>query len=280
MDTWDWTPFLRHGWRTIALTTAVVVVVTMAVTLVLAPVYQSTATLVIQPLTLEQPLGFPTATELNARSTGELIKSPGVAKRAAAAVGSGEGLGAAIEYRVIEDSNLIQITAEAGTPARASQAANAIARAYIDENAATLQAATEKSQDLLSKKLADLRTQIVKLQKEMAQARSSPGGTARVSALQDQISTLQSAYQQLLQSWQNLPASQMALATAVQLAAPAIPNSSPVRPRKPLNLLLSLIGGLFLGIAVARATEMIGPTPRHAAISHAHEGSGADNADE
>lgn len=256
MDSWDWIPFLQRRWRIIAVTMIIVVVATMAVTLVLAPMYQSTAILAVQPLTLDQPMGFPTAIELSARSAGELIKGANVARRAADALGTPAGdVGGALEFRVVEDSNLVQITAEAGSPRRAAQIANAMAQAYIDENTATLRNATAKGQELLSKKLTDLRKETAGLQEELAKARTSSAGTARIGALQDQITTLQAAYQQLLQNWQNLPSSEVALATAVQVASPATPDSTPVRPRRSLNLLLSIVGGFFLGVAVARALD-------------------------
>lgn len=261
MDTWDWIPFLRRRWATIGATMIAVVVVTMAVTLIVPPAYQSIATLSVQPITADNPMGFATAVQLGATSVGELVKSPNVQSRAARLLGTTpDSLGASLDYRVVEQSNLVEITAESGTPARAALVANAIARAYIDENAATLQTSAAQAQSMMQQKLASLRRQIAGLQAQLSAARTSPGGAAKVSALQDQIGSLQTGYQQLLQSWQNLPTNQMQLATAIQLSDPAQPNDSPVRPRPSLNLILSLVGGLFLGLAVARSLETARPT--------------------
>lgn len=260
MDTWDWMPFLRNNWPTIAATTAIVVLAAMAVTLVLSPVYQSTATLSVQPMTQEEPMGLPSASELAARNAGELIKGPNVIARASRKLGaSPSSLGATLDFRVAEATNLIAVSAEADDPARAAGVANAVASAFIEEYASALQDAARAAQDTLEKRLVDLRRQIARLQKDLAAVRTSPTRRARAVVLQDQITSAQAAYEQILQESQNVPASQMALATSIQLVAKAQPSTSPVRPRPILNLILSLVGGLFAGLAVARALKTTGP---------------------
>jgi len=257
MDTWDWIPFLRRRWRTIAITVLVVVVATLAVTLVLAPAFQSTATLAIQPLTLDNPLQTPSSAQLGAEAVGELVKSPNVMRLAARTLGrTPEALGASLDYRVIGKSNLVAITAETDNPLLAARIANAVAQAYIDENAAQLRSSSVQAQEMLQQKLSDQRLQIAELQRQLAQARKG-GDSAGVAALQDQIGSMQAGYEQVLQAWQNLPSSQVALSTQVQIADAARPNMSPVRPRPSLNLILGLVGGIFIGLAIGSLQDSV-----------------------
>lgn len=262
MDNWDWIPFIARNWKVILLTIVVVATIALAVTLSMPPVYSSTVTLTVEPLTLDQPLSFPTALEHGAVDVAELLKSPAVVKRAARMIGgSTEDVGANITVEIQDKSSLVKLTAEAGTPSRAASAANALAESYIEENAAMLSVAAQRTQDMLKRKLTDLKKQIAFLQKELAAARTRPNRRGRVAALQDQISSTQSGYEQLLQQWQNLPTSQVTLATAVHIAQRAEPNPSPVRPRPVLGVVLGVAGGFFLGLALARGLESVRPRP-------------------
>lgn len=255
MDTWDLMPFVRKRWKTILEVTAVVVLTTMAVTLVLAPVYQSMATLWVQPLTFDQPLPAPLTMQLGTKAAAELIKSPNVTRRAAKALGvSKSGLGGTIEYRVAEDTNLLEISVEADNPERAAKVANAVGQAYIDENVSVLAAQSVQIEKLLQDKLAALKRQDALLRKELGAARAA-GNATQVATLQDRISTSQISYQDVQEDLQALPANEMKMAAVFAFADKAVPNTSPVRPRPALNLILSLVGGLLVGLAVARVLE-------------------------
>ena len=245
---------MARRWRSIANVTVITVAVTMVITFVIAPSYRSTATLAIQPLTLDQPFGYSTSAELNARNVGELIKSPAVMNRAAKTLKKGE-LSGDFEYRVLENSGLIQVISVAKSPKIAADEANAVAGAFLAAYGQTLSANAKRVNVSLQKQLTSLREQIVANQAELAAARAVPGGAAKVGELQDQLDSLQTGYQNVLRQTQLLPAAQTMVSTQVILADRAIPEPEPVNPKPLLNLLLSLAGGLLLGIAYARATE-------------------------
>jgi capsular polysaccharide biosynthesis protein len=226
----------------------------MMITFVIAPSYRSTATLAIQPLTLDQPFGYSTSAELNARNVGELVKSPAVLNKAAKALKKGE-LSSDLEYRVLENSGLIQIIAVTKSPRMAADEANAIAGAFLVAYGQTLSANADRVQVSLQKQLASLREQIAAAQTELAAARAVPGGAAKVGELQDALDSLQTGYQNVLRQTQLLPAAQTMVSTQVIIADRAIPEPEQVSPKPLLNLLLAVAGGLLLGIAYARATE-------------------------
>lgn len=253
-DVWEWIPFLKRHARSIVLITVLTVAVTMVVSFVMPASYQSTATLVVQPLTQAEPLSFPSAEQLIAKNVGELLKSASVAKQAARSLNMIELKGQA-EYRVVESSGLIEIIVTANSPQEAAREANAIADAFIALNAASLNTAAEKAQSGLDAELASLRTRIAAAEDELAAARARPNSADAVTPLQDKVDALNTAYEGVLQDSQVVPASMTELATTVLVADRAIAELVPVSPRPALNLLLSILGGLLLGIAFARARE-------------------------
>lgn len=238
----------------IALLTVLTVAVTMAVTFIVPPTYQSIAILMVQPLVDGEPLANPTAVQLHARNMGELVKNPAVEKAAAEALGRAE-LEGEPEYRVTEGTGLVQIIVAGKSPEQAAKEANALAAAFIDEYVRMLEKITATSQRTIDAQLASLRKRIADTEKALADARQLPDGEAEVAALQDALDSLKTAYEGVLAESQQLPAARAVLATTIQQIVEAVPEPEPVSPRPLLNLALSVVGGLLLGIAYARATD-------------------------
>lgn len=254
MEVWDWWPFLKRRKKTILWICALVVLVTMAITFVIPPTYRSVATLNIQPLAQDQALSFPSASQMAAKNAGELVKSPAIALRAAKALKKSK-LDGTFEYRVPENSGLIMVTNDAGSPELAAEEANAVAAAFIAQNSDMVKASVARARASLESQLVRLRSEIAAKQKELADARSQPDNAAVVSGLQDELDSMQTGYEAVLQRGQILPATETLLVTSISIADEALPDSEPVSPQPVLNLILALAGGLLLGVAVARATE-------------------------
>jgi uncharacterized protein involved in exopolysaccharide biosynthesis len=208
----------------------------------------------VQPLVQPEPMAYPSAVQLGARNFGELVKSPAVALRAAKALKKAE-LEGVFDYRVAQDSSLLQVIADAGSPQGAADEANAVAEALVAMYSEQLQASSERTQKVLTAQLSDLRAQIRKTQADLAAARAQPGGEAKVAEVQDTLDSLQSGYEAVLQSWQVLPANKTLLSTSINVVDRALPDPEQVSPRPILNLGLAVVGGLLLGIALARATQ-------------------------
>jgi len=254
MDVWEWMPFLKRRKGSIALFTLLTVVATMVVTFAIPPTYKSTATLTVQPLTQSEPLAFSSSVELAARNFGELVKSPTVEQRAAKSIKQVKLKGKP-EYRVLENSGLIQATVVAGSPEQAALEANALAQTFILVNSESLQAGAENAQLGVDDQLARLRVRIKETEAALEAARKLPNGADAVTELQDKLDSLNTAYEGVLQDSQLLPSAETALATGLMLADKAVPEPKPVSPKPALNLILSIVGGLLLGIAFARFTE-------------------------
>lgn len=254
METWDWVPFLKRRKGSIALLTVLTVAVTMAVTFVIPPTYQSIAVLMVQPLTDGQPLANPTAVQLSARNMGELVKNPAVEKAAAEALGRAE-LEGEPEYRVTEGTGLVQIIVVGRSPEQSAKEANALAVAFIEEYTRMLEKMATSSQETIDEQLVLLRGQIADTETKLADARQLPDGEDEVAALQDTLDSLKTAYEGVLGESQQLPTARATLATTIQQSVEAVAEPEPVSPRPLLNLALAVVGGLLLGIAYARATD-------------------------
>ncbi len=254
METWDWVPFLKRRKGSIALLTVLTVAVTMAVTFVVPPSYQSIAVLMVQPLTDGQPLANPTAVQLSARNMGELVKNPAVERAAAEALGRAK-LEGKPEYRVTEGTGLVQIIVVGKSPEQSAKEANALAAAFIDEYTRMLGKMAASSQRAIEEQLTHLRQQISDTEARLEEARRSTDGEKEVDALQDMLDSLKTAYEGVLGESQQLPIARATLATAIQQIVEAVPEPEPVSPRPLLNLALAVVGGLLLGIAYARATD-------------------------
>lgn len=254
METWDWVPFLKRRWVSIAVITVLTVAVTMAVTFIVPPTYQSIAVLMVQPLTDGQPLANPTAVQLVARNMGELVKDPAVEKAAAKALGRAELQGEP-EYRVTEGTGLVQVIVVGTSPEESAKEANALAVAFINQNRAMLEKMTASSNATIEQQLASLRKQVADTEDKLNEARQVPDGEGQVETLQETLDSLKTAYEGVLFESQQLPKASAMLATTIQQIIEATPEPEPVSPRPVLNLALAIVGGLLLGIAYARATD-------------------------
>ena len=254
MEVWDWWPFIIRRSKTILTVTMLTVVVTMAVTFVMPATYRSGAILYVQPLSQEQVLSYPSATQLGARNAGELIKSVEVAKRAAKMLGKNK-LEGVVDFRVPEDTGLIEVLVDAQSPQMAADEANAIATSFIEFNADTVRTNVVAAQVSIEAQLETLTGQIAEKEAELATARSQPGGESEVAGIQDRLETLKTGYEGVLSRWQALPPAETLLVTSISLGDRALPIAEPVTPRPILNLLLAIVSGLLFGMAVARMTE-------------------------
>ncbi|MDZ4168697.1 MAG: Wzz/FepE/Etk N-terminal domain-containing protein [Coriobacteriia bacterium] len=254
METWDWVPFLKRRKVSIAVVTVLTVAVTMAVTFIVPPTYQSIAILMVQPLTDGQPLANPTAVQLVARNMGELVKNPAVEKAAAKALGRA-GLQGEPEYRVTEGTGLVQVIVVGTSPEQSAKEANALAAAFIMEKGRMLEKMTVSSNAMIEQQLASLRQQIADTEVKLNEARQVTDGEGEVDAIQESLDSLKTAYEGVLFESQQLPKARATLSTSIQQIVEAVPEPEQVSPRPALNLGLAIVGGMLLGIAYARATD-------------------------
>lgn len=204
------------------------------------PVYEAEANILVIPIPGEdailRSLGLISETSdpsLDVETAAQLIDTPEIATRAAELLGTDqtqEQILEAVLVQPVPESNIVAVTASAGTPDEASDLANAFANATVEERTAEL----------------DRRITGV-LPRLEAQIQTLPDGDARTE-LAAEVARLRT-----LQTGED---------PTVRFEIPATAPETPVSPRKVLTVVLATIAGLVLGIGGALAFRAFDPRLR------------------
>jgi capsular polysaccharide biosynthesis protein/Mrp family chromosome partitioning ATPase len=195
--------------------------------------YRSTVRLVLEEP--GNPLGTSNteAIQRELSTTESLLTTRRVLDRAVAEVGgiSREQLEDRVSSQVNDESNIIDVIAVDGDPARAAAIANGVAEAFITER-------TTLERDKLERARASLLAEIRAVQ-------GSPNSDVQIRAIRDRISELS-----------------VALASAgseLQIAERAEPSSAPASPRPFRNGILACVAALFVGVLFALGRDLLVP---------------------
>jgi capsular exopolysaccharide synthesis family protein len=145
----------------------------------------------------------------------------------------------------VGQSNVISVTANAPSPARAALIANTYARAFVSYSQSVTAANLTAAEAQLNLQIASLNTQAKALG-------SSPAVAAEVTVLLSQEATLKEQLTQL----------QVAGVTSggVEVVAPATAPSAPSSPQPARDALIGFFLGLIVGIGLAFAVEQLDDT--------------------
>ena len=194
-------------------------------------------------------LGLQQASQGLATTYATLLDSPSFLGRIAEDVGDGDlgpaALDASVDSAPVRDgedsTNLIEVSARAGT----AEAAQALADDVTD---ASLDALREDAAERTSEQQRDLEERVATLSDRIrelgAQAGSDPDAA-------DELASVRAARAELNGQLAALIANGVAQAGNVRVAAPADEPTAPVSPRPMLNLLLGIVLGLMVGVGFA-----------------------------
>lgn len=171
---------LRRRWRTIVVASLVGVLVGVLVGSALPTRYSATTTLVVAPLVVNP---FTESREsVTIRTEQEILASREVAERAAANLGveltAGSPLLAGVDVAVPQGSQVLQVSARAGTPEEAASAADALAEAYLDHRREGAEDTVAGYVEKIDAHMADLEAQgsgaeVARLMESLRQQRAS-----------------------------------------------------------------------------------------------------------
>lgn len=247
----DYLNVLRRRKWSIILVVLVSVSVALVASLLTTPVYQGTATVLLQPRstdTLFNPsTGARNDPSRNIATEIQVLKSEPVRAVVRDQLGSAPPVSAS----GVGQTDVISVASVSPKPAFAAKAANAYANAYIDfrrkQAVADLLAAGSEIQskvDDLQKQIQALDDQINAVGDPVAQA----AVRGNVGPQKDQLITQQGTFKQRLDQIQV----DAGLTTGrAQLVTPATTPTSPIKPTPVRNGILALIVGLLLGLGLA-----------------------------
>ena len=215
--------------------------VSLAISFTEAKQYSASAQVLVQPSTQTGALGATQqpVTPTDVQTMLQLVTSAPVTAVVRRQLGSAPGVTAA----EVAQTNVISITAIAGSPARAATVANTYARAFVSDQRTT-------AINSLTQSEAQLRGQIKSISKQIKQLHGTPGTASQQTALINQRAVLS---EQLTQMQVNNTGE----VGGLTLVTPAQAPSSPSSPKPTENGALGLVAGLILGLAAAFLRESL-----------------------
>jgi succinoglycan biosynthesis transport protein ExoP len=252
----DYLRVLRRRKLVIALVVAVVVAAALVSSFLQKPVYRAKAEVLLQPRTTESlfdPSSGARVDPVRALETEiQVIKSEPV--RAAAQ----QKLGTAAHVSVggVGQTDVIQISSDSTSPARAEEVANAYATSYVDfKRKQAVDDILAASQEVQTR-VDDLQRQIDALSAQVAGASVTqrPVVEQNLSPSRDALVNQQALFRSRLSQLQV----DAALKTGgAQLVTKATTPSSPFKPTPARNGLIALVVGTILGVALAFVIERL-----------------------
>jgi capsular exopolysaccharide synthesis family protein len=249
------TTILWRGKALIAISVAVSVLVAVFVTSLETKVYQAKALIQVVSVSAPgknvDPVTEQEAAQGLATTYATLISSPGFLERIRPNVQGGRLSVSDLNSRISADAiqtnstnstptNLIQLTATGHSPAAASALARAVATSFLSKVKTDARARTLAQQAQLQDEITALSSQIYSL-------RLTPQNAATV----EKLAALRSARSALSAQYAVLVSNGAAQAGSVAMPSPPYAASSPIRPRKLLNLIGAVLFGLLLGCGLA-----------------------------
>ena len=248
-------PVLWREKYVIALSAVVMVVLAFLYVHAATKVYQATGVLQVN-LTTSTPgsIDVVTSNQADAQNYATLIVSPGFLSTIRARVDGGRhsvaGLEADLSATALTNSALVQVSANGPSPQAAQQMAQQVMTDFITFVQTSASQRTNQLQ-------AQVNSRIVAVERQIAGLAKVPGAAAQISSLNSEKSALlaQSAI---------LVANGLAQGTSVTESSAPIASSTPISPKKSLDLIAGLLLGLLLGIAVAWIRQALRPAFRSA----------------
>ncbi len=224
-----------------------------------AKVYQATAILQVNVPNQAATSDTTAANQGLAQNYATLLVSSGLLDKIRGHVDSGRLSTSELESRLSTDAlpqtALVELHSNGPSPASAQALGQQVVSAFLANLQSEATARATQQQTQIQQTIAHLSSQIATLQ-------ASP--TASVSPTSEQISSLSASRQALIEQNASLLANSLAQGTSATLSAPPAASSSPVSPKRSLNLLAGLLLGLLLGVGLSWLREMLRPGLRSA----------------
>jgi capsular exopolysaccharide synthesis family protein len=252
-------PILWRGKYIILASVAAMLLLAVIYTASSAKVYEATAVLQVSVPNQSASTDTTTANQGLAQNYATLLVSRGFLDSIRSQVNHGRLSTAALEARLSADAlaqtALVELHSTGPSPGAAESLGRQVASAFLTSLQTEASSRTAQQQSQVQQTIAGLSASIAKLQ-------ASPN--AGVPPISAQISSLEASRQALIEQSATLVANGLAQGTSATLSAPPAAASSPIKPRRTLNLIAGLLLGLLLGVALAWLREILQPGLRSA----------------
>jgi capsular exopolysaccharide synthesis family protein len=252
-------PILWRGRLLILASVAIMLVLALVYTARSAKVYEATAILQVSIPNQSASADTTAANQGLAENYATLLVSPGFLDRIRPQVDGGRLSTADLESRLsansIAQTALVQLHATGPSPRAAEALAGQVANGFLVDLQTDATNRTTEQQSQIQQTITNLSTRIATLG-------ASPAAGAPATA--EQISSLRASRQALIEQNAALVANELAQGTSATLSAPPAASSSPIKPRRSLNLIAGLLLGVLLGVGLAWMRDVLRPGVRSA----------------
>jgi polysaccharide biosynthesis transport protein len=244
----DYLLVFRRQWWLIAALAVVGAAVATAWTLQQTPIYRGTSSVLVQPVSINRFEGTQRLDQqVNINNEKQVALSSAVAVRAGRFLNSPAPPSELLQHASVDvpaDSQILEIHYSDPIPRTAQRGADSFARAYIEYRKAGIARQVEASKATLSKQVDTLSARISRLDEIL----SSPDAS---SSEKTEANAQKTTYQQRISSLSEQVAQLEQLdPTPGQVIQAATLPTSPVSPKKNLDIGIGLFVGLFLGLVV------------------------------
>jgi capsular exopolysaccharide synthesis family protein len=244
---------------------SIVVMVGLAIayTVSSAKVYQASGIMQVNvPSSAAGTSDTTNANQALAQNYATLLVSPGFLSSIRSKVDGGkfsaEELQSRLSASALPQSALVQVHANGASTTEAQRIAQDVITGFLSNLQSTAKTRTAQLTGQLNQEIASVSSQISKLSSQPATATSS-----------EELTSLKAQRAALITQESSMAASGLAEgASATESAAPEA-SSSPISPKKSLNILAGLVLGILLGVGLAWARQALRPAIHNAEDVHA-----------
>jgi len=235
----------------------------------MTPVYEASTTLLIDqaPASQTSDSSAIAASQRLAMTYAELLTKRPVIDETLARLGldtSLENTGSNVRVRLVEDTQLIELSAQSIDPVLAAELANTIVGVFTEQNQALQAGRFAASKASLRAQLEAVGEQIQAHEAAIANlgAPRTSSLIAELERLQIELAQYQASYNNLLQSYEQIRTAEASSISNVIQVEPAEAPSQPIRPRVLLNTLLAGVVGALVAVGVVFLLQHLDDTIR------------------
>lgn len=258
---------LQRWWWLIAGCALLAAVVAFVVSSLMQPVYQATATLLVQQAPAPGVTDYTAllTSERLARTYTQMLKGQPVLEETIARLALQEtpdDLAGRVTVELVRDTQLIRVKVEDTDPSRAAQVANTLAEVFVGQVQTIQQQRYGDSLERLQQQIDELAALMEETQKRLDALKGSTSAQdqAERARLETILAGYRNSYTTLVQSSEQMRLTASQSTDTVFLYESAQTPQKPVRPRKLLNTALAGIVGAMLAVGAAFLMEYLDDT--------------------
>lgn len=156
------------------------------------------------------------------------------------------------QLRVINDTDLLELTVTAHDAVLAREAANVLAEVLVDQDQTAYESVGRLAEGILEEELVTLETELEQLDAEYRSLIAQvPVPTERIAQLSREIDEKERVYDRVLDTYTQARVSQTLQSNVITIVQPATVPNEPSGPNLLLNVVIGAGAGLIGGVALA-----------------------------